>query len=196
MPRIEDALRDLAADHEGLFSSWEAGQAGIPRALVVQLAHRGRIRRVAQGIYQFPSWPTTGLQQYHEAVLWASAHRDLEYALVSHDSALELYNLTLLNPGVIHVTLPPKTRISRIPPSWMRLHFENVDANDRRWERGVPIVSIARAIEDVAPVHGMDVVHRAVSEARERHLLREDEVQRLVDDFGKDILEPYRAAET
>ena len=196
MARIEDALRDLAADHGGLFSIGEAKRAGIPQALVVQLAHRGRLQRVSQGIYQFSSWPTMELQQYHEAVLWASAHRELAYALVSHDSALELYNLTLLNPGVIHVTIPPKTRISRTPPSWMRLHFENVDANDRRWERGVPIVSIARAIEDVATVHGIDVVHRAISEARERHLLREDEVQRLIEDFGKEILEPYHAAET
>ena len=80
----------------------------------------------------------------------------LEYALISHDSALELYNLTQLNPGVIHVTLPPKTRISRERPTWLRLHFADVAENDRAWEQGIPIVSVPRAIEDVAPVHGVD----------------------------------------
>ncbi|MHB8146046.1 MAG: hypothetical protein ACYDGM_02135 [Vulcanimicrobiaceae bacterium] len=118
----------------------------------------------------------------------------MEYALVSHGSALELYNLTQLNPGVIHITLPPKTRISRQQPTWLRLHFGDVAENDRAWEQGIPIVSIPRAIEDVALAHGMDVVYRAVSEARERRLLREDELQHLVDKFGTAILEPYIAS--
>jgi predicted transcriptional regulator of viral defense system len=193
MAKVEDALRDLAAEHEGLFTAQEADDAGVSRALVVQLAHRGRLDRVTQGLYRFPTWPTTGLQQYHEAVLWPRAHRDLEYALISHDSALELYSLTQLNPGVIHVTLPPKTRISRQRPTWLRLHFAHVAHSDRAWEQGVPIVSIPRAIEDAAPAHGMDLVHRAISEARERRLLREDELQRLVDKFGSEVLEPYIA---
>lgn len=193
MAKIEDTLRDLAAEHEGLFTAKEAEGVGIARVLVVQLAHRGRVDRVAQGLYRFPTWPTTSLQQYHEAVLWPRAHRELEYALVSHDSALELYNLTQLNPAVIHVTLPPKTRISRQQPTWLRLHFADVAESDRTWERGVPTVSVLRAIEDIGPVHGADVVHRAVSEARARRMLREDEIQRLVATYGDEILEPYNA---
>lgn len=194
MAKVEDTLRDLAAEHDGLFTARGAAAAGVARALVVQLAHRGRLERLAQGLYRFPTWPATGLQQYHEAVLWPRAHRDLEYALLSHDSALELYHLTQLNPGVVHVTLPPKTRISRRQPTWLRLHFADVAESDREWEQGVPIVSIPRAIEDAALAHGIDVVHRAVSEARDRHLLREDELQRLVDRFGREVLEPYIAS--
>ncbi|MGH7736401.1 MAG: type IV toxin-antitoxin system AbiEi family antitoxin domain-containing protein [Candidatus Tyrphobacter sp.] len=193
MAKHEDILRDIAAEHDGLITAAEAEEAGVPRVLVVQLARRGRLDRVAQGLYRFPTWPTTDLQQYQEAVLWPRAHRELGYALVSHDSALELYNLTNLNPSVIHVTLPPKTRISRRRPAWLRLHFADVPEGDRAWEQGVPIVSLPRAIEDIGPVRGADVVHRAVSEARERRLLREDELQRLVDVFGREILEPYRA---
>jgi predicted transcriptional regulator of viral defense system len=194
MPKVEDTLRELASEHEGLFTAAQAEAAGIPRTLVVQLAHRGRLERLAQALYRFPTWPTTELQQYHEAVLWPRAHRELEYALVSYDSALELYNLTNLNPGVIHVTLPPKTRISRQPPAWLRLHFADVAEADRAWEQGVPTVSLPRAIEDIGPVRGADVVRRAVSDAREKRLLREDELQRLVNKFGREILEPYRAS--
>lgn len=193
MATTEDTLRELAAEQEGLFTARDAQAAGVPRAMVVQLAHRGRLDRISQGLYRFPNWPTTRLQQYHEAVLWPRAHRELEYALVSHDSALELYNLTNLNPGVIHVTLPPKTRIQRHRPAWLRLHFADVDEADRAWEQGVPIVSLPRAIEDIGLVHGRDVVHRAVGEARERRLIREDELRRLADKFGSEVLEPYRA---
>ncbi len=194
MGRIEDALRDIAADHGGLFTTQEAVTAGIRRELIVQLAARGRIERVAQGLYRFQTWPANELQQYHEAVLWPRAQRELAYAVISHDSALELYNLTQLNPGSIHVTIPRTTRIVRATPAWLRFHRADIDERDRTWERGVPTVSVARAIEDVAPTHGLDIVHRAVSEARERRLLREDELARLASAFGNVVLEPYHAA--
>jgi predicted transcriptional regulator of viral defense system len=191
MGGTEDTLRELAAAHDGLFMVQEAVAAGIRRVLIVQLANRGRLERIAQGLYRFPSWPSSELQQYHEALLWPQTRHNLAYALVSHDSALELYNLTQLNPGVIHVTIPLGTRIVRETPIWVRFHRADVEERDRTWERGIPTVTVARAIEDIAATHGIDVVHRAVSEARERRLLREDEVARLVARFGHVVLETY-----
>lgn len=193
MARTEDILRDIASDHAGLFTTKEAVDAGIARPLVVQLAARRRLERVARGLYRFPTWPANELQQYHEAVLWPQAQRDLAYAVISHDSALELYGLTQLNPAVIHVTIPLKTRIVRDTPPWIQFHRWEVKEHDRTWERGVPVVSVARAIEDIVPAHGVDVAHRAVSEARERRLLRDDELDRLAAKLGSVILEPYRA---
>jgi predicted transcriptional regulator of viral defense system len=194
MAKVEDCLRGVASAHGGLFTSLEAVAAGVGRKTIVVLAHRGRLERVGQGLYRFPSWPSTELQQYHEALLWPQARRDIAYAVVSHDSAVDLYGLTDLNPAVIHVTIPRHTRIIREVPSWIRFHRADVDELDRTWERGVPVVSVARAIEDIAPTRGLDVVHRAVSEARQARLLREDEVARLVKRFGTEVLDPYRAA--
>ena len=193
MAKVEDQLRDLAIDHGGFFTSRDAARAGISPQLVVQLAARSRIERVAHGLYRFPSWPQTAGQQYHEALLWVQAQRKPIWAVVSHESALELYGLTNLNPGAIHVTIPRGTRIVRSMPRWIRIHRGHVDDDERTTEQGVPVVTLPLAIEDVAATHGADIAHRAVSEARERHLLREDEVARLVARFGNSVLEPYRA---
>lgn len=192
MGRIEDTLREIAADQGGLVTVQQAVAEGIAAVQLVQLARRGRLERAARGLYRIPTWPTDELQQYHQAVLWPQAHRDLSYAVVSHDSAIELYNLTQLNPGVVHVTVPRKTRIARTVPAWLQLHYEDVPDRDRTFERDVPTVTIPRAIEEIAP-YGIDVVHRAVSDARERRLLREDELERLVSDFGSIVTEPYHA---
>lgn len=186
-------MREIAADHDGLFTAGEAKQAGVSQPVIVQLAARGRLKRLSRGLYAFPTWPTTTHRQYHEAVLWPQAHRELEYALISYDSALELYGLTQLNPGVVHVTLPPQTRISRLPPDWITVHFERIPAIDRTFETGVPVVSFVRAIEESGKLHGLDLVHRAVTEARERRMLREDELERLVSVYGSVILQPYHA---
>ena len=193
MAKSEDVLRELAGEHDGYFTTLGAGAAGVPSVIVAQLHQRGRIDRVAQGLYRFPRWPTSEFQQFHEAVLWPQIYRHLDYSLISHDSALEFYNLTQLNPGVVHVTLPVHTRIRRTAPSWIRLHFIDIPESDRRWEHRVSIVSIPRAIEDVAETRGLDVVHQAVTEARERRLLREDELAHLVGRFGPSILEQYHA---
>ncbi len=192
MPRAEDVLRELAADQAGLVTARQAGAEGITGVRLVQLERRGRLERVSRGLYRFPTWPSEELQQYHQAVLWPQVHRSLEYALISHESAAELYNLTQLNPAVVHVTVPRKARIARDLPRWLRLHFEDVADADRSYERGTPTVSIPKTIEQIAP-YGLDVVHRAVSEARERRLLREDELERLARSFGSVVLEPYVA---
>lgn len=192
MARAEDVLREIAADQAGLVTARQADAEGITGVRLVQLQHRGRLERISRGLYRFPTWPNEELQQYHQAVLWPQAHRSLEYALVSHASAAELYNLTQLNPAVVHVTVPRKARIAREVPSWLRLHFEDVVDEDRTYERGAPTVTIPKAIEQIAS-YGIDVVHRAVSEARERRLLREDELERLVRSFGSVVLEEYHA---
>jgi|SRR5947209_2392349 len=192
MARIEDTLRDIAAAQAGLFTARQAVADGISPMQLVLLERRGRLERAARGLYRFPTWPTEELRQYHVATLWPQSHRSLNFAVVSHESAVELYGLTQLNPGVVHVTVPRKTRITRAKPEWLQLHYDDVDVSDRTFERGVPTVSIPRAIEQVAS-YGVDLVHRAVSEARERRLLREDELERLVHHFGDIILKPYRA---
>jgi predicted transcriptional regulator of viral defense system len=194
MPKTEDRLRELALDHAGYLTSKEAADAGVPQVLLVQMANRARLERVGHGLYRFPSWGgDEAVRQYHEAVLWPQAQRRLAYAVISHDSALELYNLTDLNPGVVHVTVPRKTRIVRALPSWLRIHKEELGPDDRTFEATVPVVTVARAIAQIAPTRGLDVVHRAVHDARARKLLREDELARLVEQFGSSILEPYHA---
>jgi predicted transcriptional regulator of viral defense system len=193
MAKVEDRLRELALDTAGYFTSMQAAKLGITQQIVVQLAHRLRIERVGQGIYRFPSWPDVDVQPYHEALLWPSAKRELAYAVISHDSALELYGLSDLNPGRIHVTVPVKTRMVRDIPSWIKIHKADLTAEERITERGVPVVTAARAIADIAATRGVDLAHHAISEARARNLLREDELARLADQFGAFVLETYRA---
>jgi len=72
----------------------------------------------------------------------------------------------------------------------VRLHREDIPINDRWFERNVPCATVPRAIEEIADL-GLDRVHEAVNDARQKRLLREAELKRLVERFGCDILEPY-----
>ena len=115
----------------------------------------------------------------------------MQYAIISHQSALELYGLTDANPSTVHVTIPPGTRIRRDVPKWITFHWAWVPPGDQSMASGVDVVSARRAIEDTANVLGSDGVHEAVAQARQKNLLREAELDQLARAFGKVILEPY-----
>jgi predicted transcriptional regulator of viral defense system len=55
MAKIDDIYS--SADDYGLITSAEARQLGASDAEVVQYAARGRLERVARGVYRVPVWP-------------------------------------------------------------------------------------------------------------------------------------------
>ncbi len=190
MPKVLDVVQSIAGEQSGLFTARQAADEGVSYPALSMLARRGRLERPARGVYRFPIWPTDDREQYFLGLLWLQANRTLPWAVISHESALELYGLTNLNPAVIHVSVPRATRSVRDVPAWLRIHREDIPIGDRWEERKVPCVIVPRAIEDIADL-GFDRVHEAVSDAREKRLLREDELQRLVTRFGHEIMEPY-----
>ncbi|NLH91168.1 MAG: type IV toxin-antitoxin system AbiEi family antitoxin domain-containing protein [Atopobium sp.] len=55
MAKIDDIYS--AADDYGLVTSTDARALGVCDAEVVQYAARGRLERVARGVYRVPVWP-------------------------------------------------------------------------------------------------------------------------------------------
>lgn len=67
MAKIDDIY--AAADDYGLVTTAEARALGVSDAEVVQYAARGRLERVARGVYRVPVWP------YQEEAPYALAVR-------------------------------------------------------------------------------------------------------------------------
>lgn len=65
MTKIDDIYD--AVDDFGLITSAEARELGVSNTELVQLARRGKLQRVARGIYRMPVWP------YQEAAPFAIA---------------------------------------------------------------------------------------------------------------------------
>ena len=77
------------------------------------------------------------------AVLWTGTPE----ALISHESALDIYGVCDVNPRAIDVTVPKGKRISRRSGEGYRIHHEDIAEGDRTWREEVPVVTLARAIE-------------------------------------------------
>jgi very-short-patch-repair endonuclease len=103
------AVLDLLWQQEGVIARAQATGAGMPgHAIDGQLKSR-RWRQLTRGVYAaFTGRPP------REAVLWAALLHAGPDAVLSHQSAAELYGLTSPEP-LIHVSIPAHRRVNRAP---------------------------------------------------------------------------------
>ena len=90
---FRSVLWEVALDQQGFVTSQDARRLGIPVIELGKLASRGKLEHVSYGIYRFPELPVTPLSSYMEATLWPGGR-----GVLSHDTALELYELCDINP--------------------------------------------------------------------------------------------------
>jgi predicted transcriptional regulator of viral defense system len=103
MAKIDDIYE--AADDYGLVTSTDARALGICDAEVVQYAARGRLERVARGVYRVPVWPYQELAPYAVAVRAAG-----ECAYLFGESVVALLGLSPTDPRFIWVATARRTR--------------------------------------------------------------------------------------
>jgi len=164
----------IAADQHGLVTSADAAAEGVQRVLLVQMAKRGVLEKVARGIYRVPELAGGPLAQYQEALLL------LPGAVLSHETALDLHDLCDVNPRQVHVTVAAGTRVRKTLPGWLAVHHGLLEPEDVTGHEGLAIVTPARAIVDgITTALGDRFVDQAIATARERNLLTTREEQKV-----------------
>jgi hypothetical protein len=68
-----DELLPFAEENEGFVTAAQARSLGIKDSVLARLTQRGKLQRVARGVYRIPYFPSDRLGQYREAILWARA---------------------------------------------------------------------------------------------------------------------------
>ncbi len=109
------------------------------------------------------------------ATLWPDGR-----GTISHDSALELYGMSDVNPAKIHVTVPAAYRTHRDIPSLYVLHHEEIPPADQRSFEGVPVVSAAKAVREAHAQHmRRSLLKQAIDDGVQSGWLRRREADRL-----------------
>jgi predicted transcriptional regulator of viral defense system len=168
-------LFELATEQYGYVTADDARELDInPKRLAV-LASRGDLEHIAHGLYRFPVIPTTLRDQWMEATLWARRR-----GILSHETALELWELSDVSPSKVHVTVPRALKLRRAAPPAYFVHVRDLGAEDTTRHEGIPVVTPRRAILDAIETHvSPHLVEQAIWTARERGLLSREELQKL-----------------
>jgi predicted transcriptional regulator of viral defense system len=167
---IRQVLWEAALDQHGYVTTFDAARLGLPKVELAKLAGRGKLGRVSQGVYRFNEFAAGANDQLMEAVLWT---RD-PVAVLSHETALTVWELSDVNPDVVHVSVPKrKNPIRRANvPGGLVVHYENLRPDQRDWWEEIPCVTAATAIDQsILTLPRPDLLRQAIHQAESRGLI-------------------------
>ncbi len=139
----------IAEDQHGYFTVRQAREAGVDPMAVVMMAGRGAVERTSHGVYRVARFPLGHLGQYVEASLWPHGTR----GVISHESALALYEMSDANPSQLHITVPRKFRIRRAVPGFLVVHHADLPPHEIQPFEGIPVTAPERTIRDCHAGH-------------------------------------------
>ena len=159
----------MAESQAGHFTAQQALAAGMDRSTLRHHARPGgRYERARRGLYRLRHFPSSP----HEHVVAAWLPLREAGAAVSHESALELHELSDVIPDAVHISLPRSKRGQRPRPG-VRLHTleRPPGAAEVRKIAGLPVTTPERAIVDALEAGTqLEQLTLAVRQALERGL--------------------------
>lgn len=163
---------EIAVGQYGYVRSSDATAAGIPLVELGKLARNERLTNVGYGVYRFPEFPASSLDQFFEAVA-----RVGDGAHLHSTSVLHLHGLAQLNPSTMVVGCA--RRVRRTLPAWVEVVRVAVPVAQLTEYEGVPSATVARALQDCRGVLIGERFIAAIDEARARGLLSAAEARAL-----------------
>jgi predicted transcriptional regulator of viral defense system len=164
-----------ASGQAGYFTAEQAHACGFSRALLSHHAKSGRFIRVRHGLYRLREYPSSPRE--HVLAAWLAVGKDI--AVVSHESALDLLDLSDIIPDAVHLTVP-RSRRSLPAIRGVKIHTtdRSIGPGERQVRDGIVITSATRSILDAAE-KGADPeqIELAVAQVLERGLATDEELQ-------------------
>jgi predicted transcriptional regulator of viral defense system len=171
----EEALFALATEQAGYFTSAQAHALGYSWPLIVHHTRSGRFIHLRRGLYRLRDYPSSRREEVVAA--WLAVGKDV--AVVSHESALEIHELSDVVPDATHL-LVPRSRRYLHAQSGIILHtttrpLSSVDVVTRE---GMRVTAPLRSILDAAETGtaGEQIV-MAVQQALQRGWVTEPELR-------------------
>lgn len=166
-------LEAEAYQQGGYFDAGQARAHGVSRQLLDHHLSRGRFERIRRGLYRVQGFPTAEHDDMREAWM-AVGGTD---ALLSHESALALLDLSDNIPDAVHLLVPRRHRGLRRPPGVIVHTRPDNEDIATVWRDGLPLTAPARTLLDVADRLQPEQLSMAVRQGLRRGLLTADQLQ-------------------
>lgn len=181
-----DRLYRTAEAQAGYFTAQQAATAGMDRSTLARHARPGgRYVRARRGLYRLRHFPTGSHE--HAVAAWLGVGDP--QAVVSHESALELYELSDVIPTAVHISLPRAKRGQRARPG---VRFHALEHPPGRGEvrslHGMAVTTPERSIIDALSAGTQpEQIEQAIRQALERGLTTRRRLQRAAADRSRRV---------
>ena len=180
----KDTLFQIADSQPGYFTSLQAEECGYARSHFQQYIHSGEWSRELRGIYRLARYPVTERPDLVAWALWSRTKGGHVQGVWSHETALDVYELSDNMPSKMHMTVPSSFRKRSLIPSQLVLHYANLKEQEMRTQQGYLITTPLRTLVDVTEEGALsyDLLLQAVTEALERGIVIKKEIDALPED--------------
>ncbi len=170
----EKRLLEIASDQEGYFTAKQALGVGYSYRLQHYHKSKGHWIEAGRGIYRLAAYPNSNFEDLIRWSLWSFNRKGIPQAVVSHDTALSVYEMSDLMPSKIHITVPPLFR--KDSGNLLILHKGIVRPEDVHKKHGFLITTPLRTIYDEAEGDlSLDHLEQAIRDGlRSGKIMRKD----------------------
>ncbi len=144
----ERSLASTALDQGGYFTAKQALSAGYSYQNQRYHTLNGDWTRAARGVYRLRDFPTQPREDLIVVTLLSANRTGEPQAVVSHETALRVHDISDANPAKIHLTVPVRFRKSL--PGSVILHRANLTRRDWEDRGGYRVTTPLRTLLDIA----------------------------------------------
>ena len=176
----KDKLFEVADRQQGYFTSNQAEVCGIHRSHFQRFLKSGEWIKEFRGIYRLSRYP---IQERAELVLWSLWSRNKRgepQGVWSHETALDIYEVTDVMPAKMHMTVPKGFRRNQSIPEVLVLHYQDLPLEDIEQRQGYRVTKLIKTLIDIAEEQGIsqDQLKLGVHQAINQGLISRQEIQR------------------
>lgn len=170
------ALWELTERQHGVVSREQLLSLGLSPAAIEHRLRRGRLHRVARGIYAVGRPELSREGRWMVALLAGGPH-----AVLSHLSAAAVWGIADEPRGGIAISVPT----GRCRRRGITSHCRPLSASDLTVRRGLRLTTPARTILDIAPMLLSARLERAIGEADRLDLIDPEALRLALDDYAQ-----------
>jgi predicted transcriptional regulator of viral defense system len=178
-------LVQAATSQHGYFTSAQASECGFTRSLLSHQTRSGKYIRIRRGLYRLRDYPPF----HREEVVAAWLALGKKNAVVSHESALDLLELSDVIPHAIHLTVPRSRRnLPTLPGVQIHTTSRPFGERDVVARDGIRLTSAGRTILDSAEWGtAPEQIEMAIQQAIEKGLVSQIRLIQDANDRSKRV---------
>jgi predicted transcriptional regulator of viral defense system len=166
-------LFEIADRQQGYFTAQQAQECSFSRPNFHLKLKSGEWTKEMRGIYRLAHYPASERPELVLWILWSCDKKGTPQGIWSHETALDIRELSDIMPAKMHMTVPTQFKRRIDIPKQLHLHFADIPEAEIETCQGYRITTPLRTLVDVDKEGGVSSEHiaQAIREALQRGMI-------------------------
>jgi predicted transcriptional regulator of viral defense system len=176
----KDKLFDVADRQQGYFTTSQAEECGYHRSHFHRFLNSGEWVKEIRGIYRLSRYPVQDRSELVLWTLWSRNKQGVPQGVWSHETALDIYEITDVMPAKMHMTVPKNFRQNQPIPEVLVLHYDDLFNEEVEERQGYCVTKPVKTLIDVTIDQSVseDQIELGINQALKQGLIFKCEIQR------------------